>query len=70
MGIKGVKDELQLIMQADDKNSIEFQKTVRSMGKLNPKIKLMTQLQIFFKAIHERYAVYVDTTESMSMNEA
>lgn len=49
MGIKGVKDELQLIMQADDKNSIEFQKTVRSMGKLNPKIKLMTQLQIYFK---------------------
>ena len=70
LGIKGVKDELQLIMQAEDKNSMEFQKTVRSMGKLNPKIKLMTQLQIYFKAVHEKYAVYVDTVEMMQMNEA
>ena len=44
MGIKNVKDELQLIMTADDSNAMDFAKTVRNMGRLNPKIKLMTQL--------------------------
>ena len=44
MGIKGIKSELDIVMSADDTNAIDFAQTVRLMGKLNPKIKLMVEL--------------------------
>ena len=44
LGIKNLKDEVEMILTAEDKNSINFEKTVRKMGSLNPKIKLMTKL--------------------------
>mmetsp|Transcript_30965 Transcript_30965/g.38295 ORF Transcript_30965/g.38295 Transcript_30965/m.38295 type:complete len:125 (-) Transcript_30965:534-908(-) len=69
MGIKGVKDELNLIMTADDQSSINFEKTVRNMGRLNPKIKLMLNLQTAFKRVHDKYAVYVDCAESMDLTD-
>lgn len=60
MGAKGLKSDLELIMTANDTNAIDFAKTIREMGKLNPKIKLMMELQKGFKRVHETYAVYVD----------
>ena len=44
MGAKGLKSDLELIMTANDTNAIDFAKTIREMGKLNPKIKLMMEL--------------------------
>ena len=49
MGIKGAKTELETIMNDKDSNAIDFAATVREMGSVNPKIKLMIQLRKGFK---------------------
>ena len=70
-GIKGVKDDLDILMSYNTEgNKIPLDKLIRNMNKLSPKIKLMLSLQYHFRDIHERYAVYVDSTESMEMNES
>lgn len=39
----GVGDDLSIILSQKD-NSFDFEKTIRNMGRLNPKIKLMLNL--------------------------
>lgn len=68
-GRKGIKSELEILMSADDSNSVNFASTVRAMGKINPKIKLMMELLKGFKQVHEKYAIYVDCVESIGMTQ-
>ena len=42
--MKGIKDELSIMMTAEDNTAINFEYTVRQMKKLHPKIKLMMSL--------------------------
>ena len=53
LGFKGFgsteHDELNELYELEEQGSskIDFEKTVRNMGRLNPKIKLMLELQKF-----------------------
>ena len=39
------------------------------MGRLNPKIKLILELQDKFKAVHDRYARFADTENNIGFSE-
>lgn len=39
------------------------------MGRLNPKIKLIVQLQNMFKNVHEKYARYADTENNITLTD-
>ena len=69
MGVKGIKDELAILMTAVDTNAINFEQTVRQMGKLNPKIKLMMSLQQNFIKVRDIYAFYVDSSETLDLTD-
>ena len=69
MGVKGIKDELAILMTAVDTNAINFEQTVRQMGKLNPKIKLMMSLQQNFTKVRDIYAFYVDSSETIDLTD-
>ena len=51
IGIKGIKDELSILMTSEDKNAINFENTVRHMKELHPKIKLMMSLKHEFTKV-------------------
>jgi len=44
---------------------VDFEKTIRNMGKLNPRIKLMMDLQKSFRAVHNKYAIYADSEANL-----
>ena len=69
MGVKGIKDELAILMTAKDTNAINFEQIVRQMGKLNPKIKLMMSLQQNFIKVRDIYAFYVDSSETLDLTD-
>ena len=60
LGLKN-QDELDVIMSANDSNAFDFAETVLLMGKLNPKIKLMMELQKGALMVQKKYAIYVDS---------
>ena len=68
MGVK-TQDEFSLIMNSKQRSEINFDKTIRNMGRLNPKIKLMVDLQKEFRRVHETYAVYADTESNMNLSD-
>jgi hypothetical protein len=68
MGVR-TYDEFALIMNKKHRSEIDFEKTIRNMGRLNPKIKLMVSLQKEFRRVHETYAVYADTESNFNLND-
>ena len=50
-------------------NELDFEKLLRQMGRLNPKIKLIVQLQNQFKKVHEKYARYADTENNITLTD-
>ena len=40
------------------------------MGHLNPKIKLMIELQKCFRGVHDKYAIYADTLKTCHLSDA
>ena len=68
--MKKVQDEFDFVMDEKSVTTIDFDKTVRNMGRLNPKIKLMVKLQKAYKQIHEKYSVYADTEQSLEIPDA
>ena len=68
MGVK-TQDEFSLIMNSKQRSEINFDKTIRNMGRLNPKIKLMVDLQKEFRRVLETYAVYADTESNMNLSD-
>ena len=49
---------------------IDFDKTVRNMGRLNPRIKLMTDLQKSFRDVYGKYAVFADSEANLHITDA
>lgn len=56
------------MLELDSPSAMDFVDTVRQMGKLNPKIRLMMELQKGFVEVHEKYAMFVDTRDSIHMS--
>ena len=48
---------------------LDFEKILRKMGRLNPKIKLILQLQDKFKEVHDRFARFADTENNIGLSE-
>ena len=44
--------------------------TIRKMGHLNPRIKLMIDLQKAFRVVHSKYAVYADSEANLHFTDA
>ena len=67
-----IEDKLSTIMNAaeDTDAQIDFANTIRNMGKLNPRINMMEELQKSFKSVHNNFAVYVDTESNVHLSEA
>lgn len=53
----------------DDKpdEKIDFELTIRNMGRMNAKIKLITELQRLFRGVSGKYALFVDTESNMHL---
>ena len=68
-GLVKVKDEFDYIMNDKDETRLDFDKLIRNMGRLNPKIKLMIKLQHSFKKVHESYAIYADTEQTLAVKD-
>ena len=49
---------------------IDFDKTIRNMGRLNPRIKLMMDLQKSFRNVHSKYAVFADSEANLHISDA
>ena len=49
---------------------IDFEKTVRNMGRLNPRIRLMMDLQKSFRGVHKKYAVFADSEANLHIPDA
>lgn len=60
--------ELDLIFNKDGQTGVDFEKAIRNMGRLNPKVKLITNLQDQFAHVHDQYAIYVDTDETIKIS--
>ena len=61
-----VQDDLAMIM--DQKTELDFAKTIRNMGRLNPKAKMMKELQRQFCRVNET-ALYVDTVSNFHLTD-
>ena len=63
------KDELSIISSLHSETAQEFNKQFRNIGRLNSKIKLMLLLQKQYKEIHDKYAIFVDTVNTIGLDE-
>lgn len=52
-----------------NKDALDFDEVKRDLGKMNPKIKLMNELSKGFKAVHDKYAIYVDTDSNIHLTD-
>lgn len=66
----GGDSELSVIFEKDNKTGIDFEKAIRNMGRLNPKVKIILQLQDSFARVHDEYAVYADTESNLHLTDA
>ena len=63
-------DEFNIVMNFSDEGAnLAFEKAIRNMGKLHPKIALMLELQEGFMAVNEKYAIYADTVSNIHLSD-
>ena len=66
----GNKNPSEFELLSNYSTRIDFEKTVRNMGRLNPRIKLMMDLQKSFRDVHKKYAVYADSEANLHIADA
>ena len=58
-----------VMKQNNNSTKLNFNKLIRDMGRLNPKIKLIIELQNAFCEVHDKYGMYVDTEANVHLSD-